>query len=147
MHELLPPSRSDRLRSIGLIIGLLSLFALISALVDDDASVTVAAPGTDGSVLEVGDIALDKERHEVSVAGEVVQLPLKEFQLLALLMENAGIVVTRQTLINRVWGFDYVGDTKTLDVHVKRLRAKVEPSPDRPERLVTIRGLGYKLNS
>lgn len=106
-----------------------------------------AAPGTDGSVLEVGDISLDKERYEVSVAGEAVQLPLKEFQLLALLMENAGIVVTRQTLIDRVWGFDYVGDTKTLDVHVKRLRAKVEPSPDRPERLVTIRGLGYKLNS
>lgn len=137
MHELLPPSRSDRLRGIGLIVGLLSLFALISALVDDDASVTVAAPGTDGSVLEVGDIALDKERHEV----------LREFQLLALLMENAGIVVTRQTLIDRVWGFDYVGDTKTLDVHVKRLRAKVEPSPNHPERLVTIRGLGYKLNS
>jgi two-component system response regulator RegX3 len=137
VHEFLPPSRSDRLRGIGLIVGLLSLFALISALVDDDASVTVAAPGTDGSVLEVGDIALDKERHEV----------LREFQLLALLMENAGIVVTRQTLIDRVWGFDYVGDTKTLDVHVKRLRAKVEPSPDRPERLVTIRGLGYKLNS
>jgi len=137
VHEFLPPSRSDRLRGIGLIVGLLSLFALISALVDDDASVTAAAPGTDGSVLEVGDIALDKERHEV----------LREFQLLALLMENAGIVVTRQTLIDRVWGFDYLGDTKTLDVHVKRLRAKVEPSPDRPERLVTIRGLGYKLNS
>ena len=99
------------------------------------------------SVLEVGDIALDRDRHEVTIAGELVQLPLKEFQLLALLMENAGIVVTRQTLIDRVWGYDYVGDTKTLDVHVKRLRAKVEPSPDNPERIVTIRGLGYKLNS
>ena len=106
-----------------------------------------AAPGVDGSVLEVGDISLDKERHEVLIAGGAVQLPLKEFQLLALLMENAGIVVTRQTLIDRVWGYDYVGDTKTLDVHVKRLRAKVEPSPDNPERIVTIRGLGYKLNS
>lgn len=99
------------------------------------------------SVLEVGDIALDRDRHEVSIAGESVQLPLKEFQLLALLMENAGIVVTRQTLIDRVWGYDYVGDTKTLDVHIKRIRAKVEPSPDTPERIVTIRGLGYKLNS
>ena len=99
------------------------------------------------SVLEVGDIALDRDRHEVTIAGELVQLPLKEFQLLALLMENAGIVVTRQTLIDRVWGYDYVGDTKTLDVHIKRLRAKVEPSPDTPERIVTIRGLGYKLNS
>ncbi len=99
------------------------------------------------SVLEVGEISLDRDRHEVAVGGEFVQLPLKEFQLLALLMENAGIVVTRQTLIDRVWGYDYVGDTKTLDVHIKRLRAKVEPSPDTPERIVTIRGLGYKLNS
>ena len=99
------------------------------------------------SVLEVGDIALDRDRHEVSISGDAVQLPLKEFQLLALLMENAGIVVTRQTLIDRVWGYDYVGDTKTLDVHIKRLRAKVEPTPDTPERIVTIRGLGYKLNS
>ena len=99
------------------------------------------------SVLEVGDIVLDRDRHEVTIAGELVQLPLKEFQLLALLMENAGIVVTRQTLIDRVWGYDYVGDTKTLDVHIKRLRAKVEPTPDTPECIVTIRGLGYKLSS
>lgn len=99
------------------------------------------------TVLRVGDISLDRERHEVEIAGEPVRLPLKEFQLLSLLMENAGIVVTRQTLIDRVWGYDYVGDTKTLDVHIKRLRAKVEPSPDTPERIVTIRGLGYKLNS
>ena len=106
-----------------------------------------AAAGEESSVLEVGDISLDKERHEVVIAGESVRLPLKEFQLLALLMENAGIVVTRQTLIDRVWGYDYVGDTKTLDVHIKRLRAKVEPSPDNPERIVTIRGLGYKLTS
>lgn len=103
--------------------------------------------GEDSAVLQVGDISLDKERHEVEIAHEPVQLPLKEFQLLTLLMENAGIVVTRQTLIDRVWGYDYVGDTKTLDVHIKRLRAKVEPSPDNPERIVTIRGLGYKLNS
>ena len=110
---------------------------------------TSAAPRTDdaSSVLEVGEISLDKDRHEVTIASDLVQLPLKECQLLALLMENAGIVVTRQTLIDRVWGYDYVGDTKTLDVHIKRLRAKVEPSPDNPERIVTIRGLGYKLNS
>lgn len=106
-----------------------------------------AAAGGESSVLEVGDISLDKERHEVTIGGQLVQLPLKEFQLLALLLENEGIVVTRQTLIDRVWGYDYVGDTKTLDVHIKRLRAKVEPSPDNPERIVTIRGLGYKLNS
>ena len=99
------------------------------------------------SVVEVGDIVLDRDRHEVTIAGELVQLPLKEFQLLALLMENAGIVVTRQTLIDRVWGYDYVGDTKTLDVHIKRLRAKVEPTRDTPECIVTIRGLGYKLSS
>ena len=110
------------------------------------SGVRSAPGGPDGPVLEVGDISLDKERHEVIIGGELVQLPLKEFQLLALLMENAGIVVTRQTLIDRVWGYDYVGDTKTLDVHIKRLRAKVEPSPDTPERIVTIRGLGYKLS-
>ena len=96
-------------------------------------------------MVAVGDLVLDRERHEVTLGGEPVQLPLKEFQLLALLMENQGLVVTRQTLIDKVWGYDYVGDTKTLDVHIKRLRAKVEPSPDEPERIVTIRGLGYKL--
>ena len=96
-------------------------------------------------VVTVGELELDRSRHEVRLAGELVQLPLKEFQLLALLMETHGIVVTRQTLIDRVWGYDYVGDTKTLDVHIKRLRAKVEPNPEKPERIVTIRGLGYKL--
>ena len=96
-------------------------------------------------VLEVGDLILDRDRHEVTLGGELVQLPLKEFQLLTLLMENEGIVVTRQTLIDRVWGYDYVGDTKTLDVHIKRLRSKIEPNPEQPERIVTIRGLGYKL--
>jgi two-component system response regulator RegX3 len=80
----------------------------------------------------------------VVVRGEVVRLPLKEFELLALLMENAGRVLPRETLISRVWGADYVGDTKTLDVHVKRLRSKVEDDPAAPTRIVTIRGLGYK---
>lgn len=96
-------------------------------------------------LLRAGGIVLDRERHEVSIDGSDVQMPLKEFQLLSLLMANKGIVVTRQTLIDRVWGYDYVGDTKTLDVHIKRLRAKIEPNPETPEVIVTIRGLGYKL--
>ena len=97
-----------------------------------------------GDALEVGDVALDPERHEVVIRGEPVSLPLKEFELLELLLANAGRVLPRDTLIDRVWGTDYVGDTKTLDVHVKRLRAKVEPDPSSPTRIVTIRGLGYK---
>jgi two-component system response regulator RegX3 len=87
---------------------------------------------------------LDPERHEVSIRGTSVRLPLKEFELLALLLENAGRVLTRDTLIDRVWGSDYVGDTKTLDVHIKRLRSKVEPEPSNPTHIVTIRGYGYK---
>ncbi len=98
----------------------------------------------DGEALEVGDVRLDPERHEVMIRGQQVQLPLKEFELLELLLENAGRVLTRDTLIDRVWGADYVGDTKTLDVHVKRLRSKVEEDPSNPSRIVTIRGLGYK---
>jgi two-component system response regulator RegX3 len=94
--------------------------------------------------MEVGEVRLDPERHEVFVGGERVQLPLKEFELLEVLLENAGRVLTRSRLIDRVWGHDYVGDTKTLDVHVKRLRAKIEEDPSSPKRIVTIRGLGYK---
>lgn len=101
------------------------------------------AAGGEG-VLEVGDVRLDPQRHEVVIRGEKVQLPLKEFELLELLLAHAGRVVSRDTLIDRVWGTDYVGDTKTLDVHVKRLRAKVEDDPSTPTRIVTIRGLGYK---
>jgi two-component system response regulator RegX3 len=97
-----------------------------------------------GEVLEVGDVRLDPERHEVTIRGDRVALPLKEFGLLALLLDNAGRVLTRDTLIDRVWGSDYVGDTKTLDVHIKRLRSKVESDPSNPTRIVTIRGLGYK---
>jgi two-component system response regulator RegX3 len=106
-----------------------------------------AEPGAaelSGEALSVGDVALDPERHEVVIRGAGVQLPLKEFELLELLLANAGRVLTRETLIDRVWGTDYVGDTKTLDVHIKRLRAKVEPDPSNPVRIVTIRGLGYK---
>ena len=92
----------------------------------------------------VGDVTLDPEKHEVRIRGQVTPMPLKEFELLHVLLANAGRVMTREQLIDRVWGSDYVGDTKTLDVHVKRLRAKVETDPSRPERIVTIRGLGYK---
>ena len=95
--------------------------------------------------IQVEDIALDPERHEVRIRGEQVQLPLKEFELLHVLLANAGRVITREQLIDRVWGSDYVGDTKTLDVHVKRLRSKIEADPAKPQHLVTVRGLGYKL--
>ena len=98
----------------------------------------------EGDVLQVGDVTLDPSRHEVVVRGEEVALPLKEFELLHLLLDNAGRVLSRDLLIDRIWGHDYVGDTKTLDVHVKRLRAKVEDDPSHPTRIVTIRGLGYK---
>jgi len=99
------------------------------------------------SALEVGPVRMDVERHVVSVDGAPVALPLKEFDLLELLLRNAGRVLTRVQLIDRVWGSDYVGDTKTLDVHVKRLRAKIEPDPANPKYLVTVRGLGYKLEA
>jgi two-component system response regulator RegX3 len=95
-------------------------------------------------VLRVDGIELDPDSHEVRVRGDLVSLPLKEFELLALLMENAGRVLPRATLIDRVWGSDYVGDTKTLDVHAKRIRSKIEDDPSSPSRIVTIRGLGYK---
>ncbi len=97
-----------------------------------------------GDALEVGDVRLDPERHEVIVRGEEIVLPLKEFEVLELLLDNAGRVLTRETLIDRVWGPHYVGDTKTLDVHIKRLRSKVEDDPARPSRITTIRGLGYR---
>ncbi len=95
-------------------------------------------------VVAVGDVSVDHLRHEVTVRGEQVKLPLKEFELLSILLENAGRVLTRDVLIDRVWGADYVGDTKTLDVHIKRLRSKIEEDPATPTRIVTIRGLGYK---
>jgi two-component system response regulator RegX3 len=100
-----------------------------------------------GEVLEVGGLRLDPSRHEVHLHGDQVPLPLKEFELLELLMGNAGRVLTRETLIDRIWGPHYVGDTKTLDVHVKRLRAKIEDDPSRPARITTIRGLGYKFEA
>jgi len=96
------------------------------------------------STVQAGPVRLDVERHVVSVGGEQVSLPLKEFELLEMLLRNSGRVLTRGQLIDRVWGSDYVGDTKTLDVHVKRLRGKIEPDPSAPRYLITVRGLGYK---
>lgn len=98
----------------------------------------------EGSALQIGDITIDPEVYDVVIRGESMKLPLKEFELLHLLMTNAGRVLPRETLIDRVWGTDYVGDTKTLDVHIKRLRSKIEDDPSQPTRIVTIRGLGYK---
>jgi len=96
------------------------------------------------STVEAGPVRLDAERHVVTVNSAPVQLPLKEFELLEFLLRNSGRVLTRMQLIDRIWGSDYVGDTKTLDVHVKRLRAKIEPDPASPRHIVTVRGLGYK---
>jgi two-component system response regulator RegX3 len=96
------------------------------------------------AALEAGPVRMDVDRHVVTVTGQQVNLPLKEFELLELLLRNAGRVLTRMQLIDRIWGADYVGDTKTLDVHVKRLRSKIEPDPSSPRHLVTVRGLGYK---
>lgn len=105
-----------------------------SDLADGDAEPTI----------DMGNVRMDVERHVVTVDGGEVNLPLKEFDLLELLLRNAGRVLTRGQLIDRVWGSDYVGDTKTLDVHIKRLRSKIEPDPANPRHLVTVRGLGYK---
>ncbi len=107
-----------------------------------DTTGEIERPST--STIRVGEVALDPEEHRVAVKGAEISLPLKEFEVLHLLLANAGRVLTREVLIDRVWGTDYVGDTKTLDVHIKRLRAKIEDDPTVPTRIVTIRGLGYK---
>jgi two-component system response regulator RegX3 len=100
-----------------------------------------------GNVIEAGSVRMDIERHEVEVNGQRVQMPLKEFELLELLLENVNRVLTRGQIIDRVWGANYFGDTKTLDVHVKRIRSKIEDDPSRPIHLVTVRGLGYKFEA
>lgn len=97
------------------------------------------------AVLEVGDLTLDSDAHVVTVGGTPVQMPLREFELLEMFMENPGRVLTRAQILDRIWGLDYIGDTKTLDVHVKRIRAKIEEDPAHPQVLITVRGLGYKL--
>ena len=99
------------------------------------------------AALASGPVRMDVDRHVVTVDGQVVQLPLKEFELLEVLLRNTGRVLTRGQLIDRIWGSDYVGDTKTLDVHIKRLRAKIEPDPAAPRHIVTVRGLGYKFET
>ena len=101
--------------------------------------------GTEEEQIEIGDVRVDVARHEVVVRGTLVPLPLKEFELLELLMLNAGRVLTRDVLIDRIWGPNYYGDTKTLDVHVKRLRSKIEDDPAHPTRIVTVRGVGYRM--
>jgi len=100
---------------------------------------------SESGVMTVGPVRMDVDRHQVAVNGNPVSLPLKEFELLEFLMRNAGRVLTRMQLIDRVWGSDYVGDTKTLDVHIKRLRAKIETDPANPTLIQTVRGLGYKM--
>ena len=120
------------------------LVARMRAVLRRSPDLVAIDDSADGEVLEVGDVTLDPSRHEVVIRGDEVSLPLKEFELLHLLLENAGRVLSRDLLIDRVWGHDYVGDTKTLDVHVKRLRGKIEDDPGQPTRIVTIRGLGYK---
>ena len=107
----------------------------------------VGEDSTDVGALEAGPVRMDVERHVVTVNGLEQRLPLKEFELLEMFLRNPGRVLTRGQLIDRVWGSDYVGDTKTLDVHVKRLRGKIEPDPAVPKHLVTVRGLGYKLEA
>ncbi|MFP5489682.1 MAG: response regulator, partial [Acidimicrobiia bacterium] len=109
-----------------------------------DVTEELERPPILASEIRVGPVALDPEEHRVTVDERPVSQPLKEFEVLHLLLANAGRVLTRETLIDRVWGTDYVGDTKTLDVHIKQLRSKVEPDPSNPSRIVTIRGLGYK---
>jgi two-component system response regulator RegX3 len=116
-----------------------------SPTASDPTPLPVADPPS--AVLEVGEVRLDPERHECTVRGEEVQLPLKEFELLEALLASAGRVVTRDALIDRVWGLDYVGDTKTLDVHVKRLRSRIEADPAKPALITTIRGLGYRFEA
>ncbi len=116
------------------------LAARIKAVLRRSGSDSMSADG----VLEAGGIRLDPDRFEVTVRGEPVHLPRKEFELLELLLENAGRVLSRETLLDRIWGPDYFGDSRTLDVHVKRLRSKCEEEPHNPKHLITIRGLGYK---
>jgi two-component system response regulator RegX3 len=120
------------------------LVARIRALLRRSAIHTADGEAPSPSSVRVGSVELDPDEHRVVVDGNEVGLPLKEFEVLHLLLANAGRVLTRETLIDRVWGSDYVGDTKTLDVHIKRLRSKVESDPSAPSRIVTIRGLGYK---
>ncbi len=119
------------------------LLARVKAVLRRNSEPEELLPAT----IEGGPVRMDIDRHVVSVNGTQVQLPLKEFELLEMLLRNVGRVLTRVQIIDRVWGSDYVGDTKTLDVHIKRLRAKIEPDPAKPVHIVTVRGLGYKFEA
>jgi two-component system response regulator RegX3 len=119
------------------------LVARIRAVLRRQGDVAAASDG----VLSAGPVRIDVERHQVNINNELISLPLKEFELLEFLVRNSGRVLTRSQLIDRVWGSDYFGDTKTLDVHVKRLRAKIEKDPANPVFIQTIRGLGYKFEN
>ena len=110
-------------------------------------NITAEEDEEDDSIIEVGEIRMDVERHTVTVRGAVTPMPLKEFELLEYLMRNSGRVLTRGQLIDRVWGPDYYGDTKTLDVHIKRIRSRIEETPSQPKLLVTVRGLGYRFEA
>ena len=120
------------------------LVARVRAVLRRQSAIEDVDPGS--SELKSGPVVMDVDRHIVTVEGKEVKLPLKEFELLELLLRNAGRVLTRTQLIDRIWGSNYVGDTKTLDVHVKRIRSKIEPDPANPRYLETVRGLGYKFN-
>ena len=120
------------------------LVARVRAVMRRQSTIEDADPGS--NELTSGPVVMDVDRHIVTVDGKEVKLPLKEFELLELLLRNAGRVLTRTQLIDRIWGSNYVGDTKTLDVHVKRIRSKIEPDPAHPRYLETVRGLGYKFN-
>ncbi|MFM8268226.1 MAG: response regulator [Ilumatobacteraceae bacterium] len=120
------------------------LVARIRAVLRRRAGVSLEPIMESEGILRVGDVSLDPDEHRVVIKGVEISLPLKEFEVLQLLLENAGRVLTRDVLIDRVWGSDYVGDTKTLDVHIKRLRARLEDDPTSPTRITTIRGLGYR---
>lgn len=125
--------------------GLRELIARIRAVLRRAPDATPV--GLVGDAIDIDDVRLDIGRHELSVRGQLVPVPRKEFELLETLMSHAGRVLTRETLLDHVWGSDYVGDTKTLDVHVKRLRAKIETDPAHPTRITTIRGVGYRFES
>ena len=120
------------------------LLARMRAVLRRRGDLSASEVEEDGDVVQVGRIVMDRQRHEVTVDGALVAVPLREFELLEMFLRNPDRVLTRGQLIDRIWGANYVGDTKTLDVHVKRLRAKIEPDPSNPRSLVTVRGLGYK---
>ena len=119
------------------------LLARMKAVLRRGVEVSISEVG----LLKAGPVVMDLDRHTVSVNGEPIQMPLKEFELLELLIENVNRVLTRGQIIDRVWGSNYFGDTKTLDVHVKRVRSKIEEDPSRPRHLITVRGLGYKFEA